>query len=359
MIRDDQICLYFGQLLTPLIRKTIKERYQQGFPKVTKGAITILLITALVMLLASVLTFFITPSISRYLLKRGFTGTDVHKKSSPPIPEFGGLAPIIATFIAILIALVLIQDENWFEIVVALTTIGIITIIGIYDDIRGMRQHQKIILCALAGLPLFVIIQDTNLGFSLFGAISLGLFYYLFIILLLTTSTNLVNLLAGFNGLETGLGIVSTIALALIVIISGNTTYLILILPFIAALIGFLPHNWYPAKTFPGDTLTLTIGATLATLAILTKTEFYLALLFIPHFLDFFLKTYVGFKGRASYGNTTLNIDGTLTPAPYPALAHKLMQLTPMTERRLVITLIGLETIIALFTVTLAVLHYT
>ena len=165
------------------------------------------------MLLTSFLTFFITPSISRYLQKRGYTGTDVHKKSSPQIPEFGGLAPIIATFVAIIIALLLIQNDFWFEIVIALTTIGIITLIGIYDDIRGMRQRQKITLCALAGLPLFVIIQDTNLGFSLFGVISLGIFYYLFIILMLTTSTNLVNLLAGFNGLETGLGIVSRLSL--------------------------------------------------------------------------------------------------------------------------------------------------
>jgi len=318
----------------------------------------IYLVCAIAMVLAGFLTLIITPRVNSFLLTKGYTGKDVHKEQSPPIPEFGGIVPVIVTFVAVVLPFIFLELNHRFELIAALTTIFLTALIGLFDDIKGMKQRYKIVLCFIAALPLCFIVRDTTLGFSLFGTIDLGVLYYLFVVLTVATSANLVNLLAGFNGLETGLGIVSVAALAAMVVLSGQIGFLVLILPFLAALIGFFHYNWYPAKSFPGDTLTLAIGATLASLAILTKTEFYLALLLLPHFADFFLKTFVGFKGRVLYGNTTLNPDGTLTPAPYPALAHKLLQMTPMTEKQLVKTLIGLEAFFALLTVSLSVLHY-
>lgn len=310
------------------------------------------------MLLSGFLTLIITPLINSFLQKKGYTGKDVHKKNSPSIPEFGGIAPVISTFIAMTLPFMFLKLNHSFEITALMVTIFLITMIGLFDDIKGIRQRFKIGLCAVAGLPLCFTVHDPTLRFSLLGTINLGVLYYLFVVLTVTTSANLVNLLAGFNGLETGMGIVCVTTLALILMISRQIEFLVIILPFLAALIGFIHYNWYPAKTFPGDTLTLTIGAILASLAILTKTEFYLALLLLPHFADFLLKIFVGFKGRILYGNTTLNPDGTLAPAPYPALAHKLLKMIPMTEKQLVKTLIGLEIFFAIITISLSVLNY-
>ena len=94
---------------------------------------------------------------------------------------------------------------------------------------------------------------------------------------MLVASTNAVNLTDGLDGLAGGLSLIAFLAMGLI---SWNSTWIagyseIAIFCFIlvGALLGFLFFNTYPAKVFMGDTGSLALGATLASIAILTSHE--------------------------------------------------------------------------------------
>lgn len=307
---------------------------------------------------AFVLTLLITPYINKFLISRGYTSRDVHKSELSEVPTFGGIAPVIAIFASLFIPILFFDLLNVLQLIAILVTISIIILIGIFDDLKTIKQLHKTIFCALASIPLYFVLHDTKLTLPVLGTVDIGWLFLILIVFAVVVSSNLTNMLAGFNGLEASLGVITSAALAAILIITEGISFLTLLLPFTGALVGFLFYNWYPSKTFPGDTLTLTIGTVLACVALVSQLTFYLVILFIPHIIDFFMKATVRFQGRKLYGDTKIRANGTLDPPKYPAVAHMLLKFTPMTEKRLVETLIIIEIVIALTAVSLALLQY-
>ena len=118
-------------------------------------------------------------------------------------------------------------------------------------------------------------------------------------------------------------------------------------LTFAASLLAFLFYNWYPARIFPGDSLCYTIGAVVATVAILGNMERFALYCFIPWFLEFLLKARSRFKAE-SFGK--LRKDYTLQ-APYEkiySLTHFFMKLGRFKEKEIVTMIILFEIIIVL-----------
>jgi UDP-N-acetylglucosamine--dolichyl-phosphate N-acetylglucosaminephosphotransferase len=307
---------------------------------------------------AFVLTLLITPYINRFLTTRGYTSKDVHKTEPTEVPTFGGIAPVIAIFASLLIPIFFFDLLNILQLIAILFTISLITLIGIFDDLKAISQLKKIIFCAAASIPLYFVLHDTKLTLPFLGTLDIGWLFLILIAFTVVVSSNLTNMLAGFNGLETGLGIITSAALAIILTISGRVSFLTLLVPFTGALIGFIFYNWYPSKTFPGDTLTLTIGTVLACVALVSQLTFYLVILFIPYIIDFLMKATVKFQGRKLYGDTKIRADGTLEPPKYPAAAHIILKFTPMTEKQLVKALIIIEIVFALIAISLASLSF-
>jgi len=101
------------------------------------------------------------------------------------------------------------------------------------------------------------------------GLIDFGIFYSLVLVPLgITGAANAVNMLAGFNGLEVGMGMVAIGTLAIIAYLNGITTSLVILMAALGALVAALYYNWYPAKILVGDVGTLTIGAVVASAVI-------------------------------------------------------------------------------------------
>ena len=107
--------------------------------------------------------------------------------------------------------------------------------------------------------------------------INIGWLYGIFILLVLISSSNAVNITDGLDGLATGLSI---IALATFGVITATTGWLegyvgitIFIFILTGCLIGFLFFNAHPAKVFMGDTGSLALGSTLGIISILTRHE--------------------------------------------------------------------------------------
>jgi UDP-N-acetylglucosamine--dolichyl-phosphate N-acetylglucosaminephosphotransferase len=246
----------------------------------------IIAITILALFASAIITRLVIPWVIKASTDRGITAVDAHKKSSPVVPEPGGLAPLLGFIFTILITVFVLeyfseffsefffQDQDVFEPLLAgLLSVVIAGLIGFLDDVFKIRWKDKILLGFLPAIPLMALeVGKSTINIWILGTIDLkslislpfigyiNLYSLVVIPLAVNFAFNSFNMLAGFNGLEAGNG---TISLALILILS-----LILDLPIIAlfasSLLGgflvLLKYNWYPAEILIGDIGTLTLG---------------------------------------------------------------------------------------------------
>lgn len=282
-----------------------------------------------------ILSLLLTPYIGSLMRKAGIVGRDIHKPDKPEVPEMGGLV-----FLLVLpLSLVSLLNGTLAKALLIFLLFGVI---GIIDDITRLKQSHKVFLSLLVSSIVISISINTDLDILL-ASFELGLLYYLFAILFITGSANLVNLLAGFNGLEVGTSAIALFFLGLIT--SGNAKVLALVGSAVA--LGFLWWNKYPARIFPGDTGTLSLGALIGLVGILGKVEVFAAFLLLPHFVDFLLKSKIRFKGRP-LGRTEVLEDGTLKAPPYLSFLGLLMRIKKVKEPQLVAMVWGIETILGL-----------
>ncbi|WP_461866632.1 MraY family glycosyltransferase [Thermococcus sp.] len=285
-----------------------------------------------------ILSLALTPYIAGLMKNAGITGRDIHKLNKPEVPEMGGLAILIALPLALILVSTQSPDIPKMTLIVLL-----FGFVGVIDDLTNMRQLYKVILSLLVSTPIFTIPLNDKLL-----SINLGVLYYLFAILFITGSANLVNMLAGFNGLEVGTSAIILLFLGLL------TTGYVKILAFTgcAVALGFLWWNRYPAKVFPGDTGTLSLGALIGIIGVAGKVEIPTLILLTPHIIDFLLKTRVRFAGK-SIGRTQIMDDGTLKAPPYLSFLGMIMRIKRVREYELVIIVWGIEVILGVISLLL------
>jgi len=289
------------------------------------------------------------------LRSAGIVGKDLHKPSQPEIPEMGGLALIVGFTLAIVFAIGLeaflpqILHVDFVLLLAVLATVLLTGLVGILDDLLGLRQAVKAFLPVIAALPLVAVrAGHTVITIPFLGRVDFGLAYSLVLVPLgITGAANAVNMLAGFNGLELGMSLVAMGALSAIAAKLGATTALIILLAGSGAALGLLLFNWYPAKIFVGDVGTLSLGAILASSCIVGNFEAAGLLIIVPYSLDFLIKATHGFPSRGWAGE--LGQDGKLyCPKDGPVgLAQAILKIHPLSERSLVLVLMSMEAIFA------------
>ena len=131
----------------------------------------------------------------------------------------------------------------------------------------------------------------SEITIPLLGTINAGILYALIAIPIgiVATSTTF-NILAGFNGLESGQGIMIISALGIATYITGNSWISLICLIMVVALIPFWFYNKYPARVFPGDVLTYPIGGFIGIIAIVGNIEKIAIIFFIPYIIEVILK---------------------------------------------------------------------
>jgi UDP-N-acetylglucosamine--dolichyl-phosphate N-acetylglucosaminephosphotransferase len=291
---------------------------------------------------------------SRKFPSMGISGVDIHKAERPVRAEMGGLAVLVALGAAstLYLALNFSLDGPLVLFAAASSAVVLTGLVGVTDDIVEISQKLKPFLIVAASTPLVLYLWGkAYISIPLLGDVHLGLLYPLVAVpLAITTSANFSNLLAGFNGLEAGSASISLGTMSLLSGITGHPTIAALGLILASAYTGFLALNWYPAKIFPGDSGTLMAGASLAAMGLAAGLEFEAVVLSIPAAMDFALKMMHRrpFKQRHILGNTTVKTDGTLQPAPYPAVVHAFMKVSPIGEKGLVISVLAMQGLFAL-----------
>ena len=209
---------------------------------------------------------------------------------------------ILFGFIIGMFSGIYMHDILAFKLVIVLVVILIVGIIGIADDLLALSSKEKFILLFLAGLPLIWAAPP-----------NVGILYLITIPIALSIGSNLTNMLAGLNGIESGLGIISMTSLTIACIILGKYDVTIISMSMLGALIAFLYYNKYPAKIFPGDTGTLIIGAAIVCIAFIGRVKLIAFIVLMPNIIDAALKFYsAGFMNRQQQKPTQLNEDGKL-----------------------------------------------
>ena len=171
-----------------------------------------------------------------------------------PMPKLGGLG----IFFGFLFGYMLF-GVNSIQMNSVLIGSFIIIIVGIIDDIKPIKSMQKLLGQTVAAL---VIITYGNIVLShatVFGLdIQFGIFKYPITLLFILGCVNIINLIDGLDGLSSGISSIFFITIGIISFFQGKLETLGAIITFImlGATLGFLVHNFYPAKIFAGDCAT-------------------------------------------------------------------------------------------------------
>lgn len=311
---------------------------------VTFSLTEVLLGSILISFLAAFTT---TPFIIRNSIKAGIVGADRNKKGEK-IPEMGGIAIVAGTSLGILAAIALGFNLKLDILVLlaALSTVVIMGILGIIDDLYALEKKVKAPIPFIASVPLSAVRAGTrSVNIPTIGTIGFGPIYPLVIVPLgIGGASNAFNMLAGLNGLEAGMGAVISLAVFIAAYVKGSYEAMIISSSLFAACAAFLFFNKYPAKVFPGDVGTYTIGATIASAAVIGNLEFFGLMLFLPYFLEFALKARGRFSGQ-SFGE--LKNGKLVPPKQAQSITHLFMRIAPMDERQIVGCIILLETAVA------------
>jgi len=279
------------------------------------------------LILSFFLSLFFTPIWIKRARKVGLIGRDMHKCGKKEIVEAGGV-PVLFGFIFGVSLYIAIKTfyfksiDNLIEIFSLLNVLLIISFVGLIDDVLGWKigltKKVRIFFLLFASIPLIII----NAGESVMMGINFGLMYPLLLIPLgIVGASTTFNFLAGYNGIEASQGILILSALSLVTWFTGSSWLSLISLIMVFCLIAFYIFNKYPAKVFPGDVLTYSVGALIAAIAILGNVEKIAVFFFIPYIIETGLKI----RGRLKKESfAKVNSDGSLE-VPYKkfyALEH-------------------------------------
>ncbi|MCL2766598.1 MAG: undecaprenyl/decaprenyl-phosphate alpha-N-acetylglucosaminyl 1-phosphate transferase [Peptococcaceae bacterium] len=228
-------------------------------------------------LVGLVLAFFATPFVRKLAFKCGAIDSPnerkVHKKT---MPRMGGLA-IYLSFVLV----VLFTQEMTPFIKGLLLGGSLIVLLGIADDIRGISPRLKLsgqIVAALVVVAFGLEVRTLTNPFAASDMIALGVLAIPITVLWLVSVTNAVNLIDGLDGLAGGITTIALLTIAATVWIEvtktgiaapGQKEAVVLALILAAAVLGFLPFNFNPARIFLGDTGSMFLGFNLAVLSMM------------------------------------------------------------------------------------------
>ncbi|MAG26929.1 glycosyl transferase family 4 [Candidatus Pacearchaeota archaeon] len=249
------------------------------------------------------ITLFLMPFWIRKTRQIGLLWDDVHKLKKQKVSGSGGIIAVLGFIIGVLVFIAFrvfyLKSHNSFlvELLALLTVTLTIAGLGLIDDLLGwqrggLSRRSRLILIALASIPLIAInAGSSTISVPFFGQLNLGIIYPLILIPLgIVGAATTYNFLAGYNGLEAGQGIIILTAISIVAFFTGNSWISVVALCMSAALFAFLFYNFFPAKVFPGDSLTLAVGGLIAILAILGNFERIAVFFFIPYILETVLK---------------------------------------------------------------------
>lgn len=221
---------------------------------------------AIAFLIALVSAFLLTYPVKKFAIKiRAVDLPNQRKIHTKVTPRIGGLAIFLG---AILGALYLQPSHPHLPEIVAGAFVIVLT--GMLDDRYGIKPVIKLtgqLIAASFLVSSGLIIERITLPFI--GMVDLGFFSVLITILWVVGITNAINLIDGLDGLATGVSTIALTSMFVMAILDVQMMAAYLCIVLIGANLGFLYHNFYPAKIYMGDTGSNFLGFMIATISML------------------------------------------------------------------------------------------
>src|SRR6266481_5034742 len=230
----------------------------------------------LIVLAISVLSSAVfTRWVRDFALARGWTFAPVDARHihTRPVPRFGGLAILLTMWEMLLLSRWLhfgLPGAVSFSAAAGiLGPATLVSLLGLVDDVRGLRPYAKFSVQILAALLLYWNGFGVHLVSIKTGGVSVGwLIGVPLTILWVLWITNAFNLIDGLDGLAAGSALFSTLVICIIALVGHNDGILFLTLVLAGAIAGFLRYNFNPASIFLGDCGSLLIGFLLSAIAL-------------------------------------------------------------------------------------------
>jgi UDP-GlcNAc:undecaprenyl-phosphate GlcNAc-1-phosphate transferase len=224
----------------------------------------------------------LTPIVSRLAVLVGAVDhPEARKVHSGSIPRMGGVAVFIAFAVSLATYWVLephLLSTLWLakpEGIIFGGALLLVMLLGIWDDINGLSPARKAAVQVVIATLMYA--AGFRASFINTAGADAGLFLvileYVLTVLWIVGITNAVNLIDGLDGLAAGVATISALTIVPIAYLNGDPGSAVISLLLAGALIGFLRHNFNPARIFLGDSGSLFLGLALSVLSMTSSTK--------------------------------------------------------------------------------------
>lgn len=250
---------------------------------------------AIAFLLAFITAFVITPYTIRLAKKVGAVDIPNDRRvNKKPMPRLGGLA-VIAGFLVSVIYLVisasiegkinLLEDGLNVKLLGVLGGMLVLGIVCYIDDVKDIKPLAKLagqVIAAVIVASSGVLIDNFTIPFKENSFVLNEVFSFILTVGWIIGITNAINLIDGLDGLSSGITLISCLSLVVVFALNESPLIAIILITALAgAIVGFLPYNFNPAKTFIGDVGSNFMGFALAIISILGVAKTYTAIVLI------------------------------------------------------------------------------
>ena len=300
------------------------------------------------------LTSFILTAIILFILwKIGGIGKYVSDHNKPtPTPRkvaFGGGVAIILVTVSVYI---IFEMVNRSDLYLTYSVVGMIIIaffIGLYDDLKIIRKWKKVPILAIAALPIIItyFIAGVDLWPPTILGINFSIWYWILIVPIVVAGfANGGNVIAGYDGMETG--IYTMIALLYFIIGYIINSQIIIMLSGILffSLFAMLIYNWYPSKLILGNVGSFAISATIGIIPLIGHFEIVLPIVFAPHIIEVGLQMKYTRKLRYDVFGEVDKKGIIHNKYGIKSIIHWIISWGNMTEKKVTMAMLGIEALL-------------
>lgn len=224
---------------------------------------------------AALVTNLLVPLLVRLAPAMGAMDYPGERRDQPhPVPRIGGLAIVIGFLCGACVVVL----AGWYEVFLEvrrheILAIGVATflvfLVGLVDDLVGVSVAQKFVVQFVAA---WLVVQAgwvfEVVRVPFLGSVELAPFHGIVTILWIVGVTNAINFVDGLDGLAGGVVAIISSSFLVYALMQGRVLTVVWIAAIVGACIGFLRHNWEPAKVYMGDSGSLTLGFLLASISV-------------------------------------------------------------------------------------------
>lgn len=298
-------------------------------------------LSLLAYIITATVTYSTTPLIARFMRHIGHVGIDAHKPSKPKIPTSCGISIVLGLILGSCL-LILFNPFLKVKILAFMASVVLAMIVGLIDDFKVLGAIIKTALTVISIVPIILaaclypdIIVLGKPEVPVIGRLRLTIVYWALLPLAIAGPANAVNMLDVLNGVMPITCSIASLTLLISAIILGREDGMLLSGLLLVALLAYIPYNKYPAKVFSGDAGSLSVGAALGAIAVLSRMEIVTMAALSPHITNaFYIIAFIkGLKERREIPRPVVVCeDGTIVDSRNPRAPITLVRILAGTE---------------------------